>query len=371
MVLMMIKSISTSFSGLDFITSRINLDEWSQDIFDNAYKIYLQAQVKLDDTSLGGKKVEFKQKAVAAGLEKMMGSFLPKSILDKATEELSSLNISEERYYQQMVQISTIYLDAMSIVIREKVFTFPEKDRLLAEAYQLHNHEKGFPHANCAGYILYHLNMNSRTYPIQMKKAIVNKPGTIIYYADVYKDGTVFPEHIGLFLGQKGKEWIVISKWGEGPVVSHPQDRTLSLYNSTKYRLIQEPRYGIPLFRLIAERVEEVFKTERTAGRFHSMFPFFLSPRGVAKCWKQWIEETDKTMPLFSEAAMGERTRRICAKEFFTEWSPIDICLKKNPWAYSRTEVSERVKEVVVALDSRLYQDLFCSFWTEKFKEKI
>lgn len=361
----MISSIS------DFSGSKIDLDKWSQNVFDNTYYLWRNAYARLDDVNFVGKEVEFNQKAITEGLDRLKDSHFSKEVIDKLAKKISTQKISYEKYDRDMIKMSEIYFNKMGTIIQQRIFTLPEKDRLLADAYEICDPETGFPHVRCSGYVLYHLNMRANQILTDLKKTIVKKPGIVIFYADL-KGGEpkeVVPRHIGLLLRPQGKEWIVLSKWGEGPVVSHPEDRTLSDYSSAECTLIQELRYGIPLFRLIADRAEEVLRVESETGPFHAMVPSPLTPLGVAKRWERWIQETDHTMPLFSKAAMGERTRKICAKYFFEKWSPIVLHLTKNSWVCSRTAVSEGVRRVIVDLDPELYQKFFSSFWAEHLKQ--
>lgn len=355
-------------STSDFSGPKIDLDKWDQNIFDNSYYLWRNAYARLDDVNFVGKEVKFNQKAITEGLDLVTNSRISKDVMDKLAKKISTQKISYKKYDQDIIKISEIYFNQMGIVIQQRIFTLPEKDRLLADAYKICDPETGFPRLRCSGYILYHLNMSQEKIRANLKTTTVMKPGIVIFYSDLKGEQAV-TRHLGLVLHQKGKEWIVLSKWGEGPVVSHPVDRTLSDYAFAECALIQELRYGIPLFRLIADRAEEVLRVESETGPFHEMVPSPLTPLGVAKRWERWIQETDHTMPLFLKAAMGERTRKICAKYFFEKWSPIVLHLTKNSWVCSRTAVSEGVKRVVVGLDPELYQKFFSSFWAEHLKQ--
>jgi hypothetical protein len=67
-------------------------------------------------------------------------------------------------------------------------------------------------------------------------------PGCIIAYGDTFPDGRIWLEHFGIYTGVPGDDGqeYVISKFGQGPLVEHPQSVVSTVWGG-KYFYIDKP----------------------------------------------------------------------------------------------------------------------------------
>lgn len=287
----------------------------------------------------------------------------------------------KERDAIRLIQIAEDGMQSLGVAVKDGQFLISQEDLQLAKEYGLVS-DDGLSSLRCLEYAYYHLNipMESLVDPIfktlraetdSLWKIAYPKSGDFVLYWDEGTD--MRSAHVGMLHFQIQKKWQVLSKWGLGPVISHPIDLHHSSYSSNY--VFFRPKYGIPLYRSIVCQATNVLDIEKTKGPFHAMTPSPLTPLGVVKRWKQWVQETDRTIPLFTKAMVGERSRRVCAQQFISHvYSPIRKSLEKDPWAISRTEVTLRIRRELSELDRDMYALLFSSFWdkipSKKMEEK-